>query len=145
MVEGMGIRYRPERSMCTVVNQSFAQLTQGGYGAGMYWETILAPPKLDGDSKTDSVASPPVLAVLGNTTRIYPQLHEVADNLKKAMGRSSRFRGLYNRDVMNGVLPEEGDCEEAMASCLDIRDIYQPPDGSGLVDDNESSFFDDGL
>jgi hypothetical protein len=145
MVEGMGIRYRPERSMCTVVNQSFSQLTQGGYGAGMYWETILAPHKEAGTTNSSSVACPPVLAVLGNTTRIYPQLHQVSENLKQALGRFSKLRGLYNRDVMNGVLPEEGDCEEAMAACLDIRDIYQPPDGSGLVDDQESIFFDDGL
>ena len=133
IAEGVGVRYRPERSICTVLNQSCGKLVHGGYGAGTYWESILG----------SSSESPSAVSVLGNTTRVYPHLHRVATDLRECLGRSSRLRGLYNRDVMNGMLPEDEDCEEALATCFDIRDVYQPPDGSGLLGDNDSSFYDD--
>ena len=136
VAEGMGVSYRPERSICTVLNQSCSKLVQGGYGAGTYWETIL------GSSASQS-EPPSVVSALGNTTRIYPHLQQVTSDLKLSLGRSSRLRGFYNRDVMNGMLPEEEDCEEALAKCYDIRDVYHPPDGSGLFGDNESNFYDD--
>jgi len=125
LVQGMGIQYRPERSMATVLNQSLGQMTFGGeggggnYGAGIYWKYIM--PQVDS----------PVVAVLGNTTRAYTSLNGIATDMKAAM-RTSRFRGLYNRDVLNGVLPEMEDCEEALEACWNKRDVYQPPQGSGI-------------
>jgi hypothetical protein len=38
---------------------------------------------------------------------------------------------------MNGVLPEEEDCHDALEECFNLRDAYHPPDGSGLVDEDE--------
>jgi len=125
LVQGMGIQYRPERSMATVLNQSLGQMTFGGkggggnYGAGIYWKYII--PQVD----------TPVLAVLGNSTRAYASLNAIAMDMKAAM-KSPRFRGYYNRDVSNSVLPELEDCEEALEACWNKRDIYQPPSGSGL-------------
>lgn len=126
MVEGMGIRYRPERSMCTVLNQSLSHLTRGGYGAGAYWESLHH--------------EAPVLAVLGNTTRAYPYLNQVATDMKLIFGL--RHRGYINRDVLSGVLPETEDCEEALAGCFDIRDSYHPPEASGLVQDEGGGYED---
>jgi hypothetical protein len=130
LVEGMGIRYRPERSMCTVLNQSLPELTSGGYGAGAYWESILT-------SSTTQKATP-VLAVLGNTTRVYPYLDQVTTDMKQVLAQ--RFRGYYNRDVLNGILPEVEDCQQVLADCLDVRDVYQPPESSGLVADTEGDY-----
>lgn len=119
LVQGMGIRYRPERSMCTVLDQTISALTQNGYGAGAYWKSLI-------------LNQEPMVSVLGNSTRTYPYLNQTASDMKLVMGH--RYRGYYNRDVMNGVLPEAEDCHEALESCYNIRDIYQPPDGSGLVE-----------
>jgi hypothetical protein len=130
LIESMGVRYRPERSMGVVVNQTIGRLTFGGnessvaYGAGVYWKHILP-----------AVATP-VVAVLGNTTRAYYSLNRIATDMKSAM-RNHRFRGYYNRDVMNGVLPELEDCDGALECCLEKRDIYQPPAGAaGLNNDD---------
>ena len=123
LVESMGIRYRPERSMGAVLNQSLGSLTFEGYGAGAYWESLVPNTEI------------PVVAVLGNTTRIYPYLNELSTGMKQAL--EQRYRGYYNRDVVNGVLPEAEDCEESLASCFDIRDLYHPPTGSGLVPTEE--------
>lgn len=125
LVEGMGIQYRPERSMATIVNQPLGEMTFGGkgggnnYGAGIYWRYIIPQVKT------------PVLAVLGNSTRAYASLNEISVNMKTAM-KSPRFRGYYNRDISNGVLPEIEDCEEALEACWNKRDVYQPPSGSAL-------------
>jgi hypothetical protein len=119
LVQGMGVRYRPERSMCTVLNQTITSLTHRGYGAGSYWKSLMPNQK-------------PVVSVLGNSTRVYPYLNETASNMKLVMGH--RYRGYYNRDVSNGVVPEAEDCHEALENCFNIRDTYQPPDGSGLVE-----------
>ena len=128
LVQSMGIQYRPERSIATVLNQSVGQLTHedGGdiYGAGSYWKYIIPD------------ADVPTMSVLGNTTRVYPLLSGIAMNMKDVL-KSSRFRGYYTRDIMNGVLPEREDCEEALEACLNKRDVYQPPDGSGLVENDE--------
>jgi len=126
LVQGMGIKYRPERSMATVLNQSLGQMTfdgEGGgnnYGSGIYWKYII--PQVD----------TPVLAVLGNSTRSYASLNEIAMDMKAAM-KTPRLRGYYNRDISNGVLPELEDCEEALEACWNKCDLYQPPLGSGLV------------
>jgi len=129
LVQSMGIQYRPERSMATVLNQSMGQLTceNGGdnYGAGSYWKYIM--PEVDA----------PVMAVVGNTTRAYWSLNEIAMDMKKSM-LSSRCRGYYNRDISNAVLPEAEDCEEALEACLSKRDVYHPPQGSGLVAEDEN-------
>jgi hypothetical protein len=75
-------------------------------------------------------SSSPVLAVLGNTTRVYNRLHEIASEMKQAC--SSKYRGIYNREVTNGRLPEREDCDHALTACFDLRDLYHPPEGSGL-------------
>ena len=116
VMQGMGIRYRPEQAVSTILNQSIATVTNTGYGAGSYWKSVW------GDR--------PVLSVVGNTTRIYPTLHNAATNLKTAL--SPRSRGFYNRDVANGILPEMEDCQECLSSLWDLRDLYHPPEGSGL-------------
>ncbi|KAL3938157.1 MAG: hypothetical protein SGBAC_006864 [Bacillariaceae sp.] len=121
IVEGMGISYRPERSMGLILDQTLHQLTRGGYGAGSYWKSFVAP-------------ETPVVAVLGNTTRVYPYLEQTSANMKTVMGH--RYRGLYNRDLMNGVLPEQEDCSMALENCYNIADTYRPPSGSGLVDED---------
>jgi hypothetical protein len=128
LMQGMGIRYRPESSMATVVNQSLSALTGNGYAAGSYWQSVWG-------------SSTPVLSVLGNSTRVYPHLHQISDDMKQAM--LPRFRGYYNRDVTNGLLPEAEDCQEALAYCLDVRDLYRPPQGSGLAVDEEGTYFDE--
>lgn len=126
LVQGMGIQYRPERSMCTVVHQTVGELTSGnGAGAaGAYWRRL-------GMSRDD-----PVVAVLGNTSRPYSYLKTMATDMKSVLG--PRYRGYYQRDVSLGILPEVEDCQEALANCWDLVDAYQPPDGSGLVDDDDA-------
>jgi hypothetical protein len=128
LMQGMGIRYRPESSIATVVNQSLAALTGDGYAAGSYWQSVWG-------------SSTPVLSVLGNSTRVYPHLHQISDDMKQTM--APRFRGYYNRDVTNGLLPEAEDCQEALAYCYDVRDLYRPPQGSGLAVDEEGTYFDE--
>ena len=124
LIEGMGIQYRPERSIATVLNQSLGHMTfgsegGGNYGAGVYWKHIM--PQVD----------TPVLAVLGNSTRAYTALNEIATDMKDGM-KNGCNRGFYNRDVSNGVLPELEDSEEAIEACWNKRDVYMPPSGSGL-------------
>lgn len=125
LMQGMGIRFRPEQSASTVLDQSLTLVTSGGYGAGSYWKSIWK--------------NRPVLAVVGNTTRFYPQAHNIALNLKAAL--SPRFRGFYNRDVATGALPESEDCQEALSFMWDLRDAYQPPAGSGLVVEANEAFW----
>jgi hypothetical protein len=72
---------------------------------------------------------------------VYPHLQQISDDMKQAM--MPRSRGYYNRDVTNGLLPEQEDCQEALASCLDVRDLYRPPSGSGLAVDEEGIYFDE--
>lgn len=128
LMEGMAFRYRPEVSMGAVLSQSFASLIEGGYGAGSYWKFLF---------QNDS----PVLSVMGNTTRSYGYLGEVASNLEQVL-KMPRFRGHHARDVAHGILPDGDDCVEAMERCLDLRDSYAPPEGSGLVNNAEEIYFD---
>lgn len=125
-IQGMGVRYRPERSMATLVDQSLGQLSFGGdgagYGAGVYWKRLLPP------------VDCPVVSVVGNTTRSYVSLRTMATDMKTSMGR--RSSGYVNRDVMNGILPEREDCEEALARVWDLCDAYIPPNGSGFDSDD---------
>jgi len=124
LIQGMGIQYRPERSMATVLNQSLGQMTFGNkdgsnYAAGIYWKQII--PQVD----------TPILAVLGNSTRAYASLNKIATDMQEAI-KPNRFRGYYSRDVLNGVLPELEDCEEAVEGCWSKCDVYQPPSGLGV-------------
>mmetsp|Transcript_26983 Transcript_26983/g.64414 ORF Transcript_26983/g.64414 Transcript_26983/m.64414 type:complete len:816 (+) Transcript_26983:132-2579(+) len=124
-IQSMGIRYRPERSMATLLDQSIGSLTfdgdGSGYGAGVYWKNLL--------SSVDC----PVVSVVGNTTRSYVSLRATATNMKTSMG--PRNRGYMNRDIMNGILPEKEDCEEALSRVWDLCDTYAPPSGSGYDSD----------
>jgi len=125
MMESIGPRFRPEQSSATVLRQDLLSMTAGGYGAGSYWNQTWQ------DDKSEEVS--PVVALLGNTSRRYSHLNETATKMKEAL--SPKLRGFYTRDLMEGSLPELDDCEEAIANCWDLRDVYMPPDGSGLVDD----------
>jgi hypothetical protein len=126
LMQGMGIRFRPEQSVATVVDQSLGELTANGYAAGSYWKRVWG-------------SRQPVMAVLGNTTRSYIMLDQVATDLKQAL--SPHSRGYYNRDVVTGVLPEAEDCQEALAASFDLRDVYRPPQGSGLAADHDFENF----
>jgi hypothetical protein len=44
--------------------------------------------------------------------------------------------------VAHGILPNGEDCAEAVEHCLDLRDSYAPPEGSGLVVNSEGTYFD---
>ena len=127
IMEGMGIRYRPDSSLGVIVDQTFKDLVSGGYAAGSYW-------------KVDSNQA--VVAVLSNSTRAYGYAKKVANTMKDKL-TLLKFKGYHNRDVTNGVLPEKEDCLEALEYCLGLRDTYHPPEGSGLGDDEEGNYFDD--
>lgn len=126
--EAMGARFRPMISMSTILDQSIQELTADGYAAGAYW-------------KVDPKEA--VVSVLSNSTKSYSYAKDIAGDLKKGLSR--KFKTFYNRDAMNGVLPEIEDCEEALEYCLSLRDIYQPPNGSCLFDDEEGVYFDENL
>ena len=128
-MESMGVRYRPEVSMGTVTVTSIRTLISGGYGAGSYWKSLVPP-------------ETPVLAVLSNSSRSYSYLHHVACEMKRGLSR--KFHGYVGRDVMQKILPEAEDCQEALEYSFDLRDIYHPPDGSGLGEDEEGNYFDNG-
>lgn len=128
LMEGMAFRYRPQVSMGAVLHESVSSLTAGGYGAGSYWKFLL---------QNDV----PVLSVVGNTTRSYGYLCDVASNFEQVL-REVRFRGHHARDVAHGILPNGEDCAEAVEHCLDLRDSYAPPEGSGLVVNSEGTYFD---
>jgi hypothetical protein len=126
-IQGMGIAYRPDRSMAVIGSQTHGQLTfanPSSGGAGAYWRSLV------------TTAEHPTVAVLGNSTRVYGYMNQVSSDMKLVLG--SRYRGYHQRDIVNEVLPEEADCQEALEGCFDLRDIYQPPDGSGLVNGDDS-------
>jgi hypothetical protein len=102
IMESMGIRYRPELALCAVVSHGLS------YPA--------AP-------------SVPTMAILGNTTRIYPYLH----------ARATVTLPSYLR----GSAMERDDVLEAQMACLDLRDSYAPPRGSGLVRPDDETEFDE--
>jgi hypothetical protein len=49
---------------------------------------------------------------------------------------SSIQRGYFLRDVAHGILPEEDECIEALSHCLDVRDLYRPPNREPGHDDS---------
>ena len=143
LMEGMGLRYRPEVSVGTVVRQSIRGLTgNAGYAAGAYWKSILGSPGTTTDgqpSDIDSYISAPILSVLGNSTRVYPHLSNTSTNFAAALSR--RYAGYMSRDSMAGLAPEGEDAEEAVEAIYEMRDAYEPPLGSGLLDDDEGDYF----
>ena len=130
-MEGMGIRYRPETAFGLVANQSLTRLTTAGHrhGAGSYWQFLFG-----------SEAEVPVLSVLGNTTRMYLHLQNVSNGFKTTL-KSSKTKGYYQREVLSGTLPEMDDCDEALEQCLELRDVYEPPNGSGLDGAEDEHYF----
>jgi hypothetical protein len=126
LLEGTGVRYKPEQSIATVLDQSIDQLTQGGYAAGTYWKRLYGPS--------------PVLSVFSNSTRSFGHLQATCANMKTCFAPHSR--GYYNRDVATGIVPELEDCEQALSVCYDLRDAYRPPEGSGIGVDDEGADFD---
>jgi hypothetical protein len=122
LLEGMGVRFRPESSIATISAVDIGTLTGNGYAVGAYLRSALRT--------TEGL---PILSTLSNSTRVYPYLHEIASGMEDALSRQNR--GLYNREMMN--LPEREDCDEAMIACFDLRDRYTPPQGSGLSMDDD--------
>ena len=143
LMEGMGIRYRPEVSVGTVVRQSIRGLTgNAGYAAGAYWKSILGSTGSNHEgqpSDVDAYVNTPILSVLGNSTRIYPHLNATSTNFAAALSR--RYAGYMSRDAMAGLAPEAEDTAEAVEACYEMRDAYEPPLGSGLLDDDEGDYF----
>ncbi|GKY91029.1 hypothetical protein MPSEU_000075700 [Mayamaea pseudoterrestris] len=127
LMEGMGVRYQPEQSLATVLPQSMAQLTQGGYAAGSYWKSMY---QLKAHTTT--------LSVLGNSTRSFGFLQKTCSDMKSVFGPS--MKGFYNRDVKTGILPELEDVEHSLSLIYNLRDTYRPPEGSGLADERELHF-----
>jgi hypothetical protein len=107
IMESMGIRYRPEQALCTVVRQGFSSF---------------AAPYQSLPTST--------MAIVGNTTRIYPYLHA------RATVRLPSY--------LRGCTMERDDVLEAQMACLDLRDSYAPPRGSGLspLDDDDATELD---
>lgn len=126
MMEGMGIRCRPEHTLGTVLRQSIDDLVRDGYGAGSYWKDVRIS-SFDDTKLTQS----PVLSMVGNTTRSFFYFDDVALDTKEAL--SQQFRQFFGREVQQDRLPELDECREALTTCWDVRDAYMPPDGSGLV------------
>ena len=167
MMESMGLKYRPEVSSGLVVRDSVAELA----GVGTYWGSIFAErlpsnsssarnneptggsseviqqsqtPKL---SPNDIANNTPILSVLGNSTRSYPRLNSISTSFVDALHSRSN-KGYFSRDVMNGLIPEQDDCEEALEYCRELVDVYEPPLGSGLVlgedsNDDIDAYFDE--
>ena len=124
LMEGMGIRYRPEQSFATHLNQSLSSLTNQGYGAGAYWK--------------HAWGAKPVLSVLGNTTRFHTQAVSIGTGVKQAL--SPQSRGFLHRDIATGILPEEDNCHEVLSTIYNLRDRYHPP--GGMDDDDGHVFMD---
>ncbi|KAL7540696.1 hypothetical protein ACHAWF_006761 [Thalassiosira exigua] len=150
MMEGMGVRYRPDVSSGAVVRDTVADLT----GVGSYWRSIFADRSAVSGSSEKGNLSPrdvashtPIVSVLGNSTRSYPRLHSVSAGFVDAL-HSRRNMGYLSRDVMAGIVPEKDDCEEALEYCRELVDVYEPPTGSGLIvgeDENDAldAYFDE--
>jgi len=168
MMESMGVAYRPEVSLGSVVKDTVVDLT----GVGSYWRSIFTDRRSqltpagtrsmsgqgsDGqislqqqqkEQQQQSTISPkdlashtPILSVLGNSTRSYPRLRSIASGFSDALSRPNM--GYYSRDAMAGVVPERDDCTDALEYCQELMDVYEPPMGSGLVLDEGEDENDD--
>jgi hypothetical protein len=126
LLESMGIRYRPEQAMATVVRESLSDLTRNGYAAGSYW------------AKRRHGAAVQ-LATLDNSSRVYPYLHHLAMTTERIVAPGSRRsldRSRYHQDWALGLVPELDDAKDAATRVLDLHDSYTPPESSGLVFDD---------
>ena len=133
LMQGMGIRYRPEQSLAVHLGEGLSTLTgNSGYGAGSYWKHVWRSQEQDG----------PVLSVLGNTTRFFAQASEMGAGAKEVLSPMGVTKGFFNRDVSNGIFPEADDCHEVLSALYNIRDKYRPPSGSGLMDDEDGAYYD---
>lgn len=157
MMESMGVRYRPEVSLGSVVKDSVSDLT----GVGSYWRSIFTNRRSsavsiggEGNVSTQTTQQPSqklsprdiathtsVLSVLGNSTRSYPRINSISTGFIDSL-HSRRNRGYLSRDVMSGIMPEQDDCEEALEYCQELVDVYEPPLGSGLVDGEDENDID---
>ena len=148
MMEGMGVKYRPEVSSGVVVKDSVMDLTV----VGSYWNSIFRHVKLRTSTEEKQIPSPraiaeqtPILSTLGNSTRSYPRLRSISSGFMGSLSRKNM--GYLSRDVLNGVVPERDDCEDALEYCRELGDVYEPPMGSGLLNDDEndldSTYFDE--
>jgi len=124
-MESMDIRYQPRKSLGFLMDQSFYDLTSGGYAAGAYWKK----------NPTEAVVS-----LLSNSTKSYTYARNIA--LDMQLGLSKKWKGYHSRYAESGILPEVEDCGEALEYCLSLRDLYRPPEGSGLGDNEEGEYFD---
>mmetsp|Transcript_20045 Transcript_20045/g.25306 ORF Transcript_20045/g.25306 Transcript_20045/m.25306 type:complete len:131 (+) Transcript_20045:1-393(+) len=127
----MGIRYRPQSSVGTVLRQSIYDLTSSkSYAAGIYWKSIF----------NGQIQNVPVLTVLGNSTRSYSHLKTTACNTSQSLSR--KYQGYLSRDSMGGIVPEREDCTDALEHIMDLRDTYEPP---MMFDDegHEGTYFED--
>lgn len=124
LMEGMGIRYRPEQSLAIVVDHSLSELTTNGYGAGSYWKHL-------------QWKSPPVAAVLENSSQAYEGLHHLTSQAQAILAPRGRRQpaslSMYEQLAQVDGFPEYDDMQEALSNMLDLRDAYEPPVGSGLV------------
>jgi len=134
LMEAMGFGYRPESCVGTVVNQSLFELTHTGpaSAAGLYWKGIM---------NREGRFNAPEISVLSNSTSIYPFINETIKGMSDAVSRKNY--GYVTQDTMSGIIPERDDCVEALDSCFDLRELYEPPPGSGLIIDEEGRYFDD--
>jgi Tubulin domain len=134
LMQGMSISCRPESSLACLVPCSLVRLTQNSL-AGSYWSHLMRQCQ-PGTPLSDM----PVLSVLGNSTRSHSLALSMSDNLRTTL--SPRLRNFLSRDTGLGILPEWDDCEQALGSCLALRDVYRPPRGSGLYggDDDDDDY-----
>jgi len=138
LMEGMGIRYRPETCVGTVVNQSLNDLIGSrAYGAGSYWKTVLR----NGRGVSTTTPAVPILTVLGNTTRSHSHLHSRARGMKDSL--SAKYSGYRRKDCTAGIIPELEDCTEAMEVCDSLRDLYEPLMGGAGDEEMEGAYFED--
>ncbi len=128
LMEGMGVRYRPQTSIATVAAHPFESLTGS---RGSYWGAIL-----NNHSRKNPAQ---VLALLGNSTRIHSHLKSTAIGLKNALSR--KYTGYLTRDNMSGLAPESEDCDDALEGCLSLRDLYEH--SMEYDDEDEGVYFED--
>ena len=129
LMEGMGIRYRPQTSFATVTAQPLGALTgYGDYPSGMYWRSIFGA----------SLKTVQELTVFGNSTRVHTHLSHISDSFRTALSR--KYSGYLHRDVISGLAPESEDCTDALETCMAYRDVYEPRTN---FSDDEGAYFSD--
>ena len=129
-MESMGIRYRPQTCVGTVVEDGIQKLLEDRpYGTGSYWKSIL---------KSSRAKNPCTLTVLGNTTRVHSYLMKLSRGLNSAMSR--KYNGYMTKDISENTAPDHEDCVASMEECMNIRDTYEPRNGRNDV---EGVYFDE--